>query len=47
MTIQEIVNKIKELKLEERKDEEIFLTIKELYPNFPDLKLKVLIGGIR
>ena len=47
MTIQEIKNKIDELRSEGKENDEIFLLVKELYPDFPEIKLKALIGGIR
>jgi hypothetical protein len=47
MTIQEIKNKIDELRSEGKQNDEIFIITKELYPNFPEIKLKALIGGIR
>jgi hypothetical protein len=45
MTIQEIINKIEELKLAGLSSREILIETKALYPNFPEIKLKVLIGG--
>jgi len=47
MTIPEIKNKIDELRLEGKQDDEIFLTMRELYPSFPTPKLKALMGGIK